>query len=337
MRIALLALTALMACPASLVADDWSRNLFPVVTHDFGTVARAAKTEFRFEFENRSNQTIHVRSVRASCGCTTPIVETESVAPGQRGSILAKFNTHTHTGKRQATLTVSFDQPNYTEIQLLVKGYIRSDIVFNPGEIVFGTIPKGEAKDTIVDLDYAGRSDWQVLGVRANDSFVNATVKEISRQGGRIKYQVAVKLAETAPAGALQSELVLDTNDRNLKTVPIRLTANIEPTIAVSPQLLALGDLKTGESIKQMLVLKGRQPFKVTDVTSDAFDVTFEASDESRPLHMLPLTITPRDGTGLTQGKLFVKTDLPGETDVSIEVSFKLPQGIQSNTAATSR
>jgi Protein of unknown function (DUF1573) len=337
MRIALLALTAIVACPSALVANEWSRNLFPVVTHDFGTVARAAKTEFRFEFENRSNRTIHIRSVRASCGCTTPIIETETVAPGERGSILAKFNTHTHTGKRQATLTVTFDQPNYTEVQLLVKGYIRSDVVFSPGEIVFGTIPKGEAKETIVDLDYAGRSDWQVLGVRANDSFVKATYKEISRQGGRVKYQIAVNLTDGAPAGALQTALILDTNDRNLKTVPIRLTANIEPSIAVSPQLLALGDLKSGEVIKQMLVLKGRQPFKVTEVSSDVFDVTFEASDEARPLHMLPLTITPREGTGLTQGKLIVKTDLAGESDVSIDVSFKIRPAIESNTAATTR
>ena len=36
--------------------------------------------------------------MRTSCGCTTPIVETEIVPPGGRGSILAKFNTGTHTG-----------------------------------------------------------------------------------------------------------------------------------------------------------------------------------------------------------------------------------------------
>ncbi len=93
-------------------------SLFRDASHDFGTVARAAKTEHRFEFQNPYQQPIHVRSVRTSCGCTTPIIETETVPPGGTGIILARFNTGTHTGSKAATVTVTIDRPTFMEVQL---------------------------------------------------------------------------------------------------------------------------------------------------------------------------------------------------------------------------
>lgn len=130
-RVYSIALSFLMGV-TSISAADWSDATFPIKSHDFGTVAVAAKTEFSFPIHNNSSKNLHIRSVRASCGCTTPIVENKSIGPNQTGSILARFNTDTFRGKRGATLTVIIDQPFYTEVRLRVDGYIRSDMVFNP-------------------------------------------------------------------------------------------------------------------------------------------------------------------------------------------------------------
>ncbi len=260
MRIVMMAALGLLLCQTSVFSSDWARSMFTATSHDFGTVARAAKTEYRFEFENRSNQTLHVRSVRTSCGCTTPTIETETVQPGGTGVILAKFNTHSHTGQRQATVTVTFDRPQFAEVQLLVKGYIRSDIVFNPGEAVFGTVQEGNSKSLSIDLDYAGRSDWKVHSVSCNDSFVKANISEISRKNGLVKYRIDATLGSDAPKGPILSELIIKTNDRNLTTVPLRLIANVQATISVTPQLMAIGDIKQGEPITQILILKGKNP-----------------------------------------------------------------------------
>ena len=158
----LVAAAIAVAAWASTSSATQLTSMFQMTNYDFGTVARAAKTEHRFFFDNPYSQPIHVRSVRTSCGCTTPIVETENVPPGGRGSILAKFNTGTHTGSRAATLTVTFDKPTFAEIQLHVKGYIRSDVVFQPGEATFGNIMQGDAKTIDVFVDYAGKPTWQI-------------------------------------------------------------------------------------------------------------------------------------------------------------------------------
>ncbi len=322
----LVATAILIAAWASTASASQFTTLFKNTNHDFGTVARAAKTEYRFTFENPYNQTIHVRSVRTSCGCTTPSIETETVQPGARGSILAKFNTGTHTGSRAATLTVSFDQPSFGEVQLHVKGYIRSDVVFQPGEATFGNIQQGTPKSIEVAIDYAGKPAWQINSVTSSDSFITVVPTEVSRQNGRIRYLLAVSISSDAPVGPLESELVVHTNDRNLTTVPLRLMANIAPEISISPQTLSLGDVIEGESIKQLIVLKGLHPFTIQSVQSNEFDIETNLGEEKKTLHALPLILKPKAipfGTEV-KGKITFSTDLAEKPQIDVGTVFRL-------------
>jgi hypothetical protein len=326
MRIAALAL-AWCAALASFSSANAYTQLFRETSHDFGTVARAAKTEYRFQFDNPYNQPIHVRSVRTSCGCTTPIIETETVPPGGRGSILARFNTGTHSGARAATVTVTFDKPTYTEVQLQVKGYIRTDVVFQPGEVNFGSVAQGESKVLDVVLDYVGKPTWEITQIRCDESCIQIEKEERSRSNGRIQYAMKIRLTESAPTGPIESEIVIHSNDRNLTTVPLRLTANIMSEISAHPNLLSLGDISVGESIKQVLVLKAQQPFRVLSIKSDEFKIQHgPLADDPKALHTLPIQLeSSGDGvSGEAKGKIFVETDFRSKPSLSIDVVYRL-------------
>lgn len=312
-----------LASVGSAAAQEWSRGLFSTSIHDFGTVAKAAKTEHRFTFENRSQQTMRIRSVRASCGCTTPIIETQEVGPGQIGSILARFNTDTFSGKRQATLTVTFDKPSFTEVQLLVKGYIRSDIVFNPGEASFGVIREGEGKTLGIDVDYAGRSDWQIQEVISNDPYVQVQVVETSRGNGRVRYRVDAAISPEAPSGILERELVVVTNDRNLTKVPLRLTANIKAPLSISPPRVTAGQVPEGQSWKQIFIVKGAAPFQIKGIRSEEFDVSFQGGNTSAALHRLEVTLQPKVSDAEVVGKLWIETDLADQPEVVVDVTCR--------------
>jgi hypothetical protein len=311
---------------ASTVSSAQLSSMFQSTSHDFGTVARAAKTEHRFYFDNPFNQPIHVRSVRTSCGCTTPSVETEHVPVGGRGSILARFNTGTHTGARAATLTVTIDKPTFGEIQLHVKGYIRSDVVFQPGEATFGNIMQGEAKTIDVAVDYAGKPTWQINKVTSGDSYVSITPTEVSRQNGRVRYNLNIAIGEDAPAGPLESEIIVHTNDRNLTTIPLRLVANVTPEISASPKTLSFGDIVQGEPIKQLIVLKGQKPFVVKSIESELFDIEPIQNEESKAIHALPLIIRPKRGEfgKELQGKIIFTTDLPEKPTIEVGAVYRL-------------
>lgn len=335
-----LAWTAAMSVAApQAAAQDWLRQAIPPEqrSHDFGTVARAAKTEHRFEITNVHDTDLHIRSVRASCGCTTPIVEDSWIRPGEKGTILARYNTGTFTGRRSATLTITIDKPYFTELQLNVRGYIRSDVVLHPGEINFGEVPVGSPHTMEIALDYAGRSDWQIVGVENPMNFLDVAVDEVSRESGRVKYKISARLKENAPAEFLQNQIVLKTNDRNLTTVPVMFVANVQAPIQVSPQALALGTVKPGEPIQKRVVVKGRSPFRILDIRSDTLDVRYEPLEEAKQAHLINLVVTPPaahlEGDGAQeqqQAEITILTDLI-EEPVRLMVSYDI--AIQSGTA----
>lgn len=64
---------------------------FDGTMHDFGKVKAESQNEFFFVFKNTGKKPLIIESVRASCGCTTPIKPNKPILPGQKDSIQVKF------------------------------------------------------------------------------------------------------------------------------------------------------------------------------------------------------------------------------------------------------
>ena len=173
--------------------------MFKVTEHDFGSVARGAKAEYRFVFENLYMEDIHVSGVRTSCGCTTPSVETPLLKTYEQGAILAHFNTDSITGPHSATLTVTIDKPFFAEVQLQVRGNIRSDVVVEPGSVQFGSIDQGTGYTQTAAINYSGRGDWQVLDVKSANPHITAKAVETGRSDGQVSYQLKVLVDQSPP------------------------------------------------------------------------------------------------------------------------------------------
>lgn len=323
---------AVVACAAGMCTAQNLNQVIPpeARAHDFGVVARAANTEHRFELSNPFNSNLHIRSVRASCGCTTPIVETETIPPGGKGSILARFNTGSFTGQRSASLTVTIDSPVFTELQLNVQGYIRSDIVFSPGEVSFGAVPQGEPQSRELVLNYAGRQDWAMTEISSPADFIKVTFAETERATNRVSYKLNVQLTEAAPAGFFQNQLIVKTNDRRLTSVPLKVSVTVEPALQAAPQMLALGNVKPGEPVTQKLVVKGREPFVIQDISCDHAEIRFEKDETAKRAFILNLVITPREqpeavdaANGDVVSAILIKTSLQDDP-LKLPMNFKL-------------
>jgi hypothetical protein len=242
-------------------------------------------------------------------------VETPYIQPGQTGSILARFNTDTFRGKKGATLTVVVDKPFYSEVRLRVDGYIRSDMVFHPGEIQFGKIKQGESANESTRVLYAGRSDWKIVDVRSNVPWLVPDKKLIKRGAGRMEYQVAVAVREDAPTGNFQNEIVVITNDNKRPEVPFVVAGTVESPLTIAPQAISLGSLKPGQKIEKRLVVKGAQPFQIESIRCEGWDVTFPKPTTSKKMHIVPATFEPLDVEG--PQKVAVEITTAGEQSVT--------------------
>jgi hypothetical protein len=292
-------------------AQQWADKLFGENTsHDFGTVARAAKSEYVFEMQNIFKETVHIAGVRASCGCAIPRVVKPTLATWEKGGIAVEFNTRSFLGQRKATITVTIDQPYYAEVQLTITGFIRGDVVFDPGTVNFESVPVGDGAMRTVNVSYAGRSDWQIVDVRSANTNLVVEPVEMQRQGGRVGYQLKVHLKSETPSGYFNDQMVLVTNDRNQRQIPLRVEGNVLSSLTVSPVSLALGVVTPGETATRSLVVRGTRPFRVLRVSCGDDCFQFEPSDEARALHVIPVKFTASEDAGNVSEQIVIETDL---------------------------
>ena len=292
--------------------QSWATKMFPVRQHDFGTVARGAKAEYAFEFENLYKETIHVAGVRVSCGCTSAHVTKATVPSLEKSSILATFNTRSFVGQRGATITVIIDQPYYAEVQLRVDGYIRSDVVFDPGEVDFGSVGTGESVERHIRVVYAGRSNWTIQDVRSANEHLEVELSEPQRSPGRVTYGMTVRLKPTAPVGFFQDQLVLITDDRYQDQVTLAVQGRVVSALTVANDLV-LGTVRHGETVTRNLVVRGKQPFRITGIECDDDRLECSTDSQSKRLHVVAVKFQAGEEPGDFRSTITVQTDLPGE------------------------
>ena len=105
------------------------------------------------------------------------------------------------------------DAPYYAEVQLSINGYIRNDVVFQPGAVEFGAVDSGQGASVTVSVSYAGREDWEIDDVRSANENFEVELQEKLRSGGRVNYDMIVRLKPSAPPGYIHDQLLIVTND----------------------------------------------------------------------------------------------------------------------------
>jgi len=285
--------------------------MFNTTSHDFGTVAKGSKAEFRFKIKNLYEEDAHVQGVRSSCGCTTPQISRADLKTFETGEIIAEFNTREFTGHKSATLTVTFDKPFHAEVQLHITGFIRSDVVTQPGSIDFGSVDQGQLSEQKLHVTYAGRDDWKILDAKTADPWYEVEMKETGRGGGRVSYDLLVRLTKDAPVGLVKDQLILVTNDAQAREFPVDLQGRITSEITISPAKLFLGVVKPGQKVEKNLVVRGKKPFKIMSVECPkSFQI--EPSQEAKAVHLLKIIYTAGDTTGRVAQKISLRTDQEG-------------------------
>ena len=293
---------------ATASAQQWAREMFSEHQHDFGTVARGAKAEYVFTFKNLYKETVHVAGVRASCGCATPRILTDTVKSLETGRILVTFNTLSFLGRRSATITVTFDRPYFAEVRLKITGYVRRDVVCDPGKVDFGTVKQGESATKVLKVRYAGRSDWKITDVRSPYEHLEVRLKEMARTGGFVTYEMQVRLRPDAQPGWIDSYLDIITDDTHLGAMRLDVRGRVLSPIDV-PSHLLLGTVAPGESITKNLVLRCTAPCRITDIACDDERFTFDYAKKPRKVHVIRVRFAAGTTPGAVSVPLRITTD----------------------------
>ena len=320
MKLAVYVPVLIVLLVGKLPAKEWARKIFETTNHDFGTVARGSKAEFEFPLENIYLEDLHIANVRSSCGCSTAEITKPTLKTWENGSIRVKYNTRSFLGYKNATITVTIDKPYFAEVQLTVSGYIRSDVVIKPGSVEFGEVELGTPAEKKLSIIYAGREDWKIVDVRSDSGHLQAAMTETKRGGGRVAYDLVVRLKEDAPAGYINEQLILVTNDQRNTKIPLMAVGRVLSPVTVSPAALAMGVVESGHQVTKQLVVRAKKPFRITAVRCDDDCFVFKISQQAKRLHLVPVTFTA-DKARMLSETIEIETDLAPKTSVSCVVT----------------
>ncbi len=310
-----LALGSLSATDAG--AQEWARKMFPVTSHNFGTVAKGSKAEYRFVFRNLYEEDLHVVGVRSSCGCTSPSVTKQTLKTHETAEVVAAFNTRTFLGQHGATLTVTFDKPFYAEVQVRVAGNIRGDVTFDPPFIDLGNVDLGKGSERQIRITRNGSTPWEIKDIRSANPSFEVTLSKPTTTGSQTLYDLVAKLKPDAPAGYIKGQLILVTNDPRATQIPMDVEGRVVAEVTVSPQLLALGAVPAGTTVTKNVVIRANREFKITGVFCSDGCLTCKPKATAARVHILPITFQAGKTTGKVERELKIVTDL-GEGAVPV-------------------
>lgn len=305
--------------------------MFDHLSHDFGTIARGAKAEHHFTLQNIFVEDAHIVSVTSSCGCTQPEATKTFLRTWEKGDIVAKIDTRSNIGHREASITVKLDKPFPAEVILKVSCFIRGDVVVQPGVIQLGSVPQGTGVKRKVDITYAGRDDWKLESIETSNPNYVINAHEISRTTGQVSYELTLELKPSTPAGYIKDELYLITNDQSRQTarVPVPVEGVVVPSITVRPTPLIFGSVASGQSATKHLVVQGQNSFKVLKVECDDPRFTLAAPSTANIMHVIPVTFTAGSRLGAANPTIHISTE-GGVLDVQVQVRVVTSDGSET-------
>ncbi|MCA9061388.1 MAG: DUF1573 domain-containing protein [Planctomycetaceae bacterium] len=294
----------------AVAQGSWASQLVDTEKVDFGVVATGSDVLKVITIRNTLNSQVHISSVQKSCSCL--IYEgpaTTLLQPGEETTIQLSMDTRKFKHKRDVTLSIYFDAPQFAEVRIPVSAYIRTDVVFEPGRVQFGSVAFGEGGQQTVNIAYAGRSDWKITDVKISNPDIAADLKETTRAAGRIDYNLTVKLDAKARPGRIRDLITLVTDDSANPYVPLIVEGTVVPEFTMTPSLVQIRPLKAGETTTVRVVVKGRRPFLIEDVDCRDMQDCFRVKLSERPnvVQIVDLEFVATEKAGSFTQELFVK------------------------------
>jgi hypothetical protein len=320
MRKAILALAVLTLGAAGAPAQGWAEKMFKEsLTHDFGTVPHGAQLLHRFPVTNIYAVRMEITGIVPGCGCVTAVASKRVLEPRETAYIDVSMDARRFTGAKTVAIRVTVGPEFTSSADIKVSANSRADIVFNPGEVNLGTVAAGAAPTQNVDVEYAGPLNWTVSeAMVAKDLPLEAGLKELYRQPGKVGYRLSVTLKPTAPAGDLKQYVYLKTNDPAGPLVPVLVEAKVQSALTVSPEKLSMSGVKTGDTLTRRVVVRGSKPFRILGVDGLGNGVSLGADPSATAAEVQTVTFKCQfDKAGDIHCELKIKTDLQ-ETPVIV-------------------
>lgn len=300
---------------------------------DLGEIPQGVVKDVVFTLRNEGGTTLHVRSVRPSCGCTVAEFD-EVIEPGSTGEVRAKLDTSNFKTAISKSIHVMSDDPMNPTMTLVIKAVVQPVIDVLPRALVrFNALQKEKAVQKVVLVGTKLSGDFQVTGVTSDNDAVDVSYKKLG-EGERIEgksdsqYEVTISLADDAPVGPISSVVTVGTSVPEAKEVEIKVFGVLRALLQVTPPEVQFGPVEAAHSPGRNVIIVNNRPNAEVDLTEAKIDdPAFTAEivrQEPGKRYQVTVTVNKDAKPGVKSATLVLKTTDPDFPELEIPVKASL-------------
>lgn len=117
------------AISLNVLADDGVKGAkmqFVETSYDFGTTVQGTQVKHLFKFKNVGSDTLKIKQVKTSCGCTAAWESSKIIAPQKEGQIEVAFNTGSVLGKASKTIYIMSNDVESPKRFVVIHGIVEA-------------------------------------------------------------------------------------------------------------------------------------------------------------------------------------------------------------------
>ncbi len=331
LTVLLVAALTLAAAPlAAQEAGSGVKLVIPEKVIDKGEVARGDVVEANFKLVNEGSETLVVRAVRPTCGCTVADFDRE-IPAGSSGWIKAKLETADFSGPVSKSILIMTNDPDEPTVTVVIKADVKPYVEVLPRPLIRFNAVKHEPMDaSVVVVATEEDPPLKISKVESSVPFLKASVRaleqdELVRRRPESQYEVSVNLTDDAPVGPVNAELIAYTNQPKAREVSIKVYGVVRDLIHVTPPQIQFGTVEAKvKPGRNVIVVSNRTGDSKTNVTSAAVDDAAFVADvraiEEGRRYQVTVTIKEDAAPGVRDAVLTLATTDPQFPKLTVPV-----------------
>jgi hypothetical protein len=208
-----------------------SRIVFETTEMDFGEIDMGKVVELTFKFKNAGDETLIIKSINSSCGCTVPGIEKKEYLPGETGVIPVKFDSRGIRGKIAKTITIiTNENERYNgHTTLRIKGTVTlknfAMAKIEKHDVSFKTVKRGEEYSQSIKITNTGTAELQIIDVTHSPQVYLLFDKDVVAPGKEAKVKIVFTPMHT---GRFATFMRFRTNSFQQSFTIVKVSAEVE-------------------------------------------------------------------------------------------------------------
>ena len=242
--------------------------------YDAGLLPTTQTTIRRLKVANKGTEPLLIKSVKASCGCTSARIEKNELAPNAETELVVTIDPNRiHGFESKKSVTIYSNDSENPRLKLDVSCRFEREFILEPENIDFGEVAKGAMAEASMVLRQVRDEPVTLLEVAPWGEVEGFTLsfdllpESEWRNAGHREYRIRAKLLPEVSPGPFMGRFRIKTDVSRVPYLSSYAKGMVKAFYDVKPTNLVLhNQRRDGDSMSAMVRVSADRPFTLVDL-----------------------------------------------------------------------